>query len=142
VRHSHYRRTASSDPAKLAITTFGESRFVARSLVSGTKNLPDFPEFFELSRTISDVFERRSYWHRLWIVQESLLANEAVVICGDRRFSLNMMSLIELITAPNGQVNYLTRKSDVIAADKLLTNLDPCQFIYHWKSYQKELVTG
>lgn len=76
---------------------FGESRFVVRVLVSGSENLSNFPQLFFLTDAVRDVFRNRSYWKRLWVVQECVLASETVFICGNRSFDMEMMTLMWFI---------------------------------------------
>jgi hypothetical protein len=80
----------TSDLVDLSQATFGKSQSIAYALLSGAQ-CPS-----SITDAMKDVFSHRSYWKRLWIVQESLLAKEAIFVCGHRNMNLKMMSLVAI----------------------------------------------
>jgi Heterokaryon incompatibility protein (HET) len=130
---------STPDLEKLASATFSKSAFIAGSLVSGTRNLTSFLEFSMKIQAIHDTFVHRSYRHRLWIIQECLLANEAVLICGERHFDLDMIWLIWSITN-EGRVNLLSKNCDDFVASEFVSCLWKLTAIFN-RRYRKEVPT-
>jgi hypothetical protein len=93
----YYAQKAAS-LADIAAATWGKSRSFAEAVVSNQIHLSQLPDFEERMQALEDVFMRRSYWDRLWVVQELLLSSDAVLICGERSADLDLMALVHCIT--------------------------------------------
>jgi hypothetical protein len=93
----HYPQQVAS-LADIAAATWGKSRSFAEAVVSNQNQLSQLPDFEERIEALADVFWSRSYWDRLWVVQELLLSSEVVLICGERSADLELMALLHCIT--------------------------------------------
>jgi hypothetical protein len=83
-------------PTALAHNEFGKSRQLAQHLVSGNDKFSECPDFLRKQDAIRQVFGYRSYWSRLWIIQELLNAARVLIRCGKRCVDLDIMALIQL----------------------------------------------
>jgi len=117
----YYSQRATS-LADVAAATWAESRSFAESIVSNQGKLSQLPGFKERMEAFKDVFMRRSYWERLWVVQEIFLSPEVILICGNRSGDLNLMALIDCIidaTDPNTGSSTLVPSADFDFVEEL-----------------------
>jgi hypothetical protein len=88
---------ATPDIEAAALTDFGDLRPFARYLISETEGLLDDARFSERIVAVREVFNYRTYWKRLWIVQELVSAAETTLICGRRSVDLGLFKIMDLV---------------------------------------------
>lgn len=86
------------DFPELARLTFGDSRSLARYIVSDADDLSDYPKLDSVITALERTFHiyTRTYWQRVWIVQECIYAKEGSFICGGRELPF-LMSIFLVI---------------------------------------------
>lgn len=110
---------ASSSVANLidfATDKWGKTGFLVVFFLADQGNFSDIPGFQVNLKALSDVFNERSYWKRLWTIQETTLSTEVRIMCGDRQIDLVMMAYIDCITSPV-DVEQCTSRTLAVSAD-------------------------
>ena len=88
----------NKDVAEIATLTFGDARSLARYIVCDTGQLSEYPLLPLTIQAIQKTFSSRTYWERLWVVQEFGHGRDGVIVCGGREmdFALLTMSILFL----------------------------------------------
>ena len=125
---------ALSNFTEMAVTEWGSTRSFAKSILADPCILSNVPHLQNGTEAMQEVFFLRSYWKRLWVVQELLLPPRSTIICGRRQMDLNMMILPEvLVTAvdpDNEGSNLLWKNADYEFMQRLKTVLvEPLSFL-------------
>ena len=76
-----------SNLADLMKTVWTDRSAFAEAIVMDPFNITELPGYDDRVKAIIDVFNYRSYWSRLWIVQELKLASDVTIICGHRNMN-------------------------------------------------------
>lgn len=88
----------TEDLEEAALITFVPIRTFARYLLSSSTPGSGSLDLRRVTSAIEDVFARRAYWRRLWIIQEVLCASEVIIMCGHRLIDLDVCRLILLVS--------------------------------------------
>jgi hypothetical protein len=86
----------AADLYQIALETFGASRSLARYMMADRQPMPAL-DIHRALEAMHDVFSERSYWKRLWVIQELLHAKEASILCGEREMDFVMTVLLKVL---------------------------------------------
>lgn len=67
-----------------------------RFLASENKKLSELPDLADRIEAIQEGFLHRSYWNRLWVLQEIQHAAEGAILCGSRQIDFLLWALLKL----------------------------------------------
>lgn len=90
--------TFGLDPVKIARCSLGRDIPVLTSLNSREPKLGDLPDFATRIQALYKVSLHRSYFERLWVLQEMQNSSHAVLLCGARQIDFSMASLLVIAT--------------------------------------------
>ena len=76
-----------------AATRWSTDGSLATAIITNNSSVGNLPDIKKRLDSVREVFRQRTYWYRLWIVQELLWAPEVIVLCGQRQVNMVMMSL-------------------------------------------------
>lgn len=74
----------------------------AHDILFNHRNLINSAELHSRIFSIRQVFSLRSYWDRLWVPQEQLMAKNLLILCGNRQLTINDMCLIRWFLGIDG----------------------------------------
>jgi hypothetical protein len=86
---------STTDPVRMANENFGKDSLAAYML-SDQQKLSKYHGWRERIKALGGVFIGRSYWSRLWVVQELISATKSVLLCGKRQVDYTMVHCILL----------------------------------------------
>ena len=121
--------TESGDVKELAATKWGVNNSFATAIITNDFKIGDLPDAKERVASLREVYVQRTYWNRLWIVQELLWASEVIIMCGQRQVNMVMMSLpiflMSVVICKSHPLNAFFRSIDheyLVEIDTVLTN--------------------
>ena len=96
MRSIHIDFSSGLDPMQLAHLKFGNGGSLAETIAAGSKKISETPNYERRFMAVGSIFQLRSYWTRLWTVQELLRSKSATVVCGKRQIHVVTLGIINL----------------------------------------------
>jgi len=84
------------EPVQLAQLKFGDAGSLAQTLAAGSNIISETPNYKRRYLAVASTFQLRSYWTRLWTVQELLRSQTATIVCGERQIDVVKLGIINL----------------------------------------------
>lgn len=132
----------ATDLVRMASDKFGQDSLPAHML-SNQRKLSEYPGWHERIEALEEVFWKRNYWHRLWVVQELMSATETLLLSGKRQMDGTIVHCF-LLAIHRGQGSggsLLLSNCDRDAADKLQFSLTWFYIPELWKGVYQTFYT-